>query len=185
VRSPRQIRTAGIALLAVLGAAAAAGPGRALVLERSRLANRQEAAWAELKEQDAVENQLQLARQEVDGLRAEIERVHRSLPERLDLDDFLSEIHDLARATDTDLLRVAPGSTYPGDIVSRVTIEIEARATFENLYGFVSRLHRMARLNQVESLKITRDPAAETCDARISLSIFVSGKIEGKNRRTP
>jgi len=183
VRSPRQIRTAGIALLAVLGAAAAAGPGRALVLERSRLAHRQQAAWAELQERGSVERQLDVAREETETLRAEIDRVHRSLPERLDLDDFLSEIHDLARATDTDLLRVAPGSTHPGDVVSRVTIDIEARATFESLFAFLSRLDGMARLNQVESLKITEDPAGETCDARLSLSIFVSGRIEGKNRR--
>ncbi len=176
MKSLRQIDVLGAAVAGVLVLVALIGPIRAMTLERSRLITERQSALLSLTEQEALEERLRRAEDEVGTLRANIELLHRSFPPRKELDSFLSELNELARSTNTELARVVPGSTREGDVFSMVAIQIEARAPFEGFYRFLWGLDRMTRLSQIETLGISHEPESRTCTIQMTLYIFVSAR---------
>jgi len=175
MKSLRQIDILGAALIAALVLTAFAGPIRAKMAERGTLVAQRESALLTLAERGTLEERLGRAEEEVTTLRENIEVLHRSFPPRKELDSFLSELNQLARSTDTELVRVVPGASREGDVFSMMAIQLEARGSFESFYHFLWGLDRMTRLSQVETLRLSH--AAEgTCSAEMTLYIFVSAR---------
>jgi|GEM_PF-2080154 len=174
MKSLRQIDWLGGVVLCALVLGAVLGPIRWKVTERSRMIGDQRAALEGLAERENVENRLARTREQMTALQTRIADLHRSFPSRTELDTFLTEIHRLARDTDTELVRVVPERARPGEAFSKMPIRIEAVASFQAFYRFLWGLDRMARLSQVENLKITRAPTDRVCKVEMTLSIFVS-----------
>ena len=176
MKSIRQIDLLGAAVLAVLVCATLAGPVRARISEHGRLAAQHRTTLLRLAEYGELENRLLSTEEEVASLKENIETLHRSFPPRKDLDSFLSELNGLARSTGAELVRVVPGTSREGEVFSMTAIQMEARSSFENLYGFLWGLNRMTRLSQIETLGVTCDPNTGVCTAEITLHIFISAR---------
>jgi Tfp pilus assembly protein PilO len=178
MKSVRQINLIGASVAAVLVVGAGIGPVRAMVAERNRLVDQRRSALVNLAEQGQIEERVAQAQQELESLQASIEELHRSFPPRLELDAFISELHGLAGATGTELVRVVPGGTLPGEVYSTVEVQVEARAPFDEFYHFLHGLQGMTRLSQVGTLRIAREGTGNSCTVQMTLYIFVSAKGE-------
>jgi Tfp pilus assembly protein PilO len=174
MKSARHVDLIGSGILSVLVVVGLVGPIRAKVVERDRIVEQREKARLQVVEQEKMENRLRQAREETEALSNKIAEIHRSFPSEQAIDSFLAELNEHAAASGTDLVRVVPGAAHEEDVFSRVPIQIEARASFDEFYRFLWGLERMTRQSQVESLRITRDGSNDRFRVEMTLHIFVS-----------
>lgn len=180
MKSVRQVDLVGTAVLCVLVLGSVLGPIRAKITERNQIIARRQSALIGLAEQENIEKRLQETQEEFETHEDRIAELHRSFPSQRELDSFLSELNQMARLADTELLRVVPGAFREGDVFSRVAVQVEAHASFENFYRFLLGLDQMGRLSQVEKLSVSVTPSSGVCSIQMTLCIFIS--TEGAQR---
>ena len=183
---PRQgKRFSGFDVLCITGVAFVAvfvymGICRAQVQELRRLEQHAVDIAAQATEITNIWAQLNEGKAQLGDLKAELDRLHRRIPDDLDTDDFLKDLNSLAGRSDVVLVRVEPGEVVERGSYREAPVAVEAQAGFRDFHTFVTALHEIPRLVRIEEIDMR---VADGEAPRVSLTLRIYAFKETDNEQ--
>ncbi|GAB4267277.1 MAG: type 4a pilus biogenesis protein PilO [Deferrisomatales bacterium] len=136
----------------VLAYVFAPGIGFNARLERLRaLQERYDRLGKELRENQAIAENLPRVKEEVARLDEELARALEKLPDKEEIPTLLQTISDLGKEAGLEFLLFKPGSPTPKDFYAEVPLEMQVRGRYHDLAVFFDKVGRLPRIVTIQN----------------------------------
>ena len=116
--------------------------------------NEQQAKDSTLVEKQAIADNLNEKRREMDALDQRFQEALLQLPEKKDIEELLSQLSDIGKKSGLELSRVVPGIESPSGIYSRIPINIAVSGNYHEIAMFLQEIANLRRIVNVSDLKL-------------------------------
>jgi len=116
--------------------------------------NEQQAKDSTLVEKQAIADNLNEKRREMDALDQRFQEALLQLPEKKDIEELLSQLSDIGKKSGLELSRVVPGTESPSGIYSRIPINIAVSGNYHEIAMFLQEIANLRRIVNVSDLKL-------------------------------
>ncbi|MBM4380358.1 MAG: type 4a pilus biogenesis protein PilO [Deltaproteobacteria bacterium] len=110
---------------------------------------------AQLAEKQAIAQNLNERRREMDVLEQRLAEALTELPERKDIDELLSQLNDIGKKAGLQISKVEPGSETPSGFFSRIPIKMSVAGNYHEIAMFLQEVSNMRRIVNVNNIKLT------------------------------
>lgn len=122
-----------------------------------RLASQQRTLDAQLAEKQAIAQNLNERRREMDVLEQQLAEALTELPERKDMDELLAQLNDIGKKAGLQISRVTPGAESSAGFFARIPVQMSVSGNFHEIAMFLQEVSNMRRIVNVNNIKL-RDP---------------------------
>jgi len=106
-------------------------------------------------------------------LTAALEDYERQMPPEPKLDDFIGQLHEVARAKSVELASVRPGEPVERERYAVLPLQVRADASFAELYEFLYAMSQVPRINKLDRISVHRS-GGNGLSVDLTLHIFMA-----------
>jgi len=119
-----------------------------------------------------VEAMLGAGEETLTVLEERTEQLNERLPMRVDYRSFYADLTSIADQEGIDLVEVQQQTIHSEPDYLELPIEVQAEATYEDLYAFLHKLGLMPRLVKIHSIEIGMSEKQSVCAINLDLRIY-------------
>lgn len=107
-----------------------------------------------LAEKQAIADNLNERRKEMDALDQQFQEALTQLPEKKDIEELLSQLSDVGKKSGLEISRVTPGSEAAEGFYSRIPISMAVSGNYNEIAMFLQEIANLRRIVNVTDLKL-------------------------------
>lgn len=107
-----------------------------------------------LAEKQAIADNLNERRKEMDALEQKFQEALTQLPEKKDIEELLSQLSDVGKKSGLEISRVVPGSEAAEGFYSRIPISMTVSGNYNEVAMFLQEIANLRRIVNVSNLKL-------------------------------
>ncbi len=108
-----------------------------------------------LAEKQAIADNLNERRKEMDALDQRFQEALTQLPEKKDIEELLSQLSDVGKKSGLEISKVVPGSEAAEGFYSRIPISMAVSGNYNEIAMFLQEIANLRRIVNVSDLKLT------------------------------
>ena len=116
---------------------------------------------------------------EIRAVTEDIRRSRSMLPPQLNLDAFLQHVGEVARTTDTHIVRLTPQAETEHRLFRELMLDVHVSGRYPAIRDFLARLEHGEQLSRVEQIRLTRDAGTQDCSANVRLALYFAPDSKG------
>jgi len=120
--------------------------------ELRSLETQYDALGKELRENQAIADNLAVVKEEVRRLDEKLEEAKQKLPEQEEIPNLLQKISDLGKEAGLEFLLFKPGTPTPKDFYAEVPLELQIFGKYHDLATFFDKVGRLDRIVTIEDI---------------------------------
>lgn len=163
---------AGIAILLTVGAYFL------LVLpveeKNKQLQDQQKSADRTLLEKQAIADNLNEKRKEMDALEQKLQEALTQLPERKELEDLLAQLNDVGKKSGLNISKVVPAPEVSKSFYAEIPIQVAVSGNYHEIAIFLQEIANLRRIVNVANLKLVMQANKSSPDKVVLNSEFVA-----------
>ncbi len=105
----------------------------------------------ELRENQAIADNLAQVKEEVRRLDEKLNEAKQKLPEQEEIPTLLQKVSDLGKEAGLEFLLFKPGAPVPRDFYAEVPLELQVYGSYHDLAAFFDKVGRLDRIVTIES----------------------------------
>ena len=109
---------------------------------------------SQLAEKQAIAQNLNDRRREMDRLEQQLAEALTQLPESKDIDELLSQFNDLAKKSGIEITRVEPGPESPSGFFARIPVKLAVSGNYHEVAVFLQDISNMRRIVNVNNIHL-------------------------------
>jgi type IV pilus assembly protein PilO len=117
--------------------------------------SQQGAADRTLAEKQAIADNLNERRKEMDALEQRLQEALTELPERKDIEELLAQLNDVGKKSGLEIAKVTPGSEAPEGFYAKIPISVAVSGNYHEIAMFLQEIANMRRIVNVNNIKLT------------------------------
>ncbi len=107
-----------------------------------------------LMQKQAIADNLNERRKEMDALEQRFQEALTQLPEKKDIEELLSQLNDVGKKSGLEISRVVPGAEVPEGFYSRIPISMAVSGNYHEVAMFLQEIANLRRIVNVSQLKL-------------------------------
>ncbi|MDP2276383.1 MAG: type 4a pilus biogenesis protein PilO [Archangium sp.] len=107
-----------------------------------------------LAEKQAIADNLNERRKEMDALDQKFQEALTQLPEKKDIEELLSQLSDVGKKSGLEISKVVPGSEAAEGFYSRIPISMAVSGNYNEIAMFLQEIANLRRIVNVSDLKL-------------------------------
>ena len=119
-----------------------------------RLASQQRTLDAQLAEKQAIAQNLNERRREMDVLEQQLAEALTELPEKKDMDELLAQLNDIGKKAGLQINRVTPGGESSAGFFARIPVAMAVSGNYHEIAMFLQEVSNMRRIVNVTNIKL-------------------------------
>lgn len=119
------------------------------------LKQQQDAANRTLAEKQAIADNLNERRKEMDALEQRLQEALTELPEKKDIEELLAQLNDVGRKSGLEIGKVTPGSEAVEGFYARIPISIAVAGNYHEVAMFLQEIANMRRIVNVNNINLS------------------------------
>ena len=108
-----------------------------------------------LAEKQAIADNLNERRKEMDALDQKFQEALTQLPEKKDIEELLSQLSDVGKKSGLEISKVVPGSEAAEGFYSRIPISMAVSGNYNEIAMFLQEIANLRRIVNVTDLKLS------------------------------
>lgn len=112
------------------------------------------AANVSLAEKQAIADNLNDKRREMDALDFRLQEALTQLPEQKDVAELLAQLNEVGRRSGLEIASVVPGTEVPKSFYAEIPIAVSVAGNFHEVAAFLQEVARLRRIVNVTNLKL-------------------------------
>jgi type IV pilus assembly protein PilO len=108
-----------------------------------------------LAEKQAIADNLNERRKEMDALEQKFQEALTQLPEKKDIEELLSQLSDVGKKSGLEIARVVPGGEAAEGFYSRIPISMAVSGNYNEIAMFLQEIANLRRIVNVSDLRLT------------------------------
>ncbi|GMU60938.1 MAG: hypothetical protein AMXMBFR34_27010 [Myxococcaceae bacterium] len=116
--------------------------------------SQQAAADRTLAEKQAIADNLNERRKEMDALEQRLAEALTELPEKKDIEELLAQLNDVGKKSGLEIAKVTPGLEAPEGFYARIPITIIVSGNYHEIAMFLQEIANMRRIVNVNNIKL-------------------------------
>lgn len=118
------------------------------------IAQEQQVQDSLLVEKQAIAENLNEKRREMDALDERFQEALLQLPEKKDIEELLSQLSEVGKKSGLELSRITPGNETPSGIYSRIPIAVSVSGNYHEIAMFLQEVANLRRIVNVTDPKL-------------------------------
>jgi len=159
-------------LVVVTVALAATTAFSVLARQRQRLQAQKALADQALEECGRAQAALGRLRSALSDAQDDLREMDEKVPESGRIGTFLARIDALMKQKHVVLVDLQPQASLAGEFYAKTPVRMSCSGAFAELHALLYELETMPRFVRMESVVMTRNPAAERCNMQLEISLF-------------
>ncbi|MFU8857781.1 MAG: type 4a pilus biogenesis protein PilO [Deferrisomatales bacterium] len=106
----------------------------------------------ELRENQAIADNLAQVQEEVRRLDEKLQEAKQKLPEQEEIPSLLQKVSDLGKEAGLEFLLFKPGAPVPKDFYAEVPLELQIYGSYHDLAAFFDKIGRLNRIVTIEDI---------------------------------
>lgn len=107
-----------------------------------------------LAEKQAIADNLNEKRRELDALEQDFQKALIALPEKKDMEELLSQLNVVGKKAGLEINKVTPGAETAEDFKARIPISMSVSGNYQEIAMFLQEVARLERIVNVSDLKL-------------------------------
>lgn len=107
-----------------------------------------------LAEKQAIADNLNERRKEMDALDQKFQEALTQLPEKKDIEELLSQLSDVGKKSGLEISKVVPGGEAPEGFYSKIPISMAVSGNYNEVAMFLQEIANLRRIVNVSDLKL-------------------------------
>ena len=120
-----------------------------------RLEKQQRQLDAQLAEKQAIAQNLNERRREMDVLEQQLAEALTELPEKKDMDELLAQLNDIGKKAGLQIAKVEPGDESSAGFFARIPVKMQVAGNYHEIAMFLQEVSTMRRIVNVNNIKFT------------------------------
>jgi type IV pilus assembly protein PilO len=108
-----------------------------------------------LAEKQAIADNLNERRKEMDALEQKFQEALTQLPEKKDIEELLSQLSDVGKKSGLEISKVVPGGEASEGFYSRIPISMAVSGNYNEIAMFLQEISNLRRIVNVSDLRLT------------------------------
>lgn len=108
----------------------------------------------QLAEKQAIAQNLNERRREMDVLEQKLAEALTELPEKKDIEELLAQLNDVGKKSGLEISQVEPTAEAPASFYSRIPVKMVVRGNFHEVAMFLQEVSNMRRIVNVNNIKL-------------------------------
>src|SRR6266851_8771455 len=108
----------------------------------------------QLAEKQAIAQNLNERRREMDILEQKLAEALTELPEKKDIDELLAQLNDIGKKSGLEISRVEPGGETNATFFAKIPIKMSVSGNFHEIAMFMQEIANMRRIVNVNNIKL-------------------------------
>lgn len=109
---------------------------------------------AQLAEKQAIAQNLNERRREMDILEQQLAEALTELPEKKDIDELLAQLNDIGKKSGLEINKVEPANEQSAAFFSRIPIKMNVSGNFHEIAMFLQEIANMRRIVNVNNIRL-------------------------------
>jgi type IV pilus assembly protein PilO len=105
-----------------------------------------------LAEKQAIAQNLNEMRRQMDELEQQLQAALTELPEQKSIDELLGQLNDVGKKSGLDIAKVEPGEEAPAEFFSRIPIKVMVSGNYHEIAMFLQEIANMRRIVNVTNI---------------------------------
>ncbi len=122
--------------------------------EIAALQAQQQAADASLTEKQAIADNLNAKRREMDALNQRLQDALTQLPDQKDIEDVLTQFNEIGRRSGLEIQSVVPGTERAASFYAEIPIAVAVAGNYQEIAVFLQEVSRLKRIVNVSDIKM-------------------------------
>jgi type IV pilus assembly protein PilO len=127
-----------------------------------------------LAEKQAIADNLNEKRREMDALDQKLQEALTQLPEKKELEELLAQLNDVGKKSGLDIAKVTPSVEAPRSFYAEIPIQVSVSGNFHEIALFLQEIANLRRIVNVSDLKLTQPSMRGSSDKVILNSEFIA-----------
>jgi type IV pilus assembly protein PilO len=127
-----------------------------------------------LAEKQAIADNLNEKRKEMDALEQKLQEALTQLPERKELEELLAQLNDVGKKSGLDISKVTPSLEVPKSFFAEIPIQVSVSGNYHEIAIFLQEIANLRRIVNVSNLRLTQPTTRGTSDKVILNSEFIA-----------
>ncbi|MEW6430576.1 MAG: type 4a pilus biogenesis protein PilO [Myxococcota bacterium] len=119
------------------------------------LKTQQASADRTLAEKQAIADNLNERRKEMDALEQRLQEALTELPEKKDIEELLAQLNDVGRKSGLEISKVTPGNEAPEGFYAKIPITVAVSGNYHEIAMFLQEIANMRRIVNVNNIKFS------------------------------
>jgi type IV pilus assembly protein PilO len=142
--------------------------------ELKGIQGQQQAADRTLAEKQAIADNLNEKRKEMDALEQKLQEALTQLPEKKELEELLAQLNDVGKKSGLDISKVVPAAEVNKSFYSEIPIQVAVSGNYHEIALFLQEIANLRRIVNVSNLKMTQPTTRGSSEKVILTSEFVA-----------
>ncbi len=108
-----------------------------------------------LAEKQAIAQNLNERRREMDRLEQQLAEALTELPENKDLDELLAQLNDIGKKSGLQIERIEPGAEQPATFFAKIPVKMAVSGNYHEIAVFLQEVANMRRIVNVNNIKLS------------------------------
>jgi len=117
--------------------------------------SQQDSADRTLAEKQAIADNLNERRREMDALEQRLQEALTELPERKDIEELLAQLNDVGKKSGLEIAKVTPGSEASEGFYAKIPINVAVSGNYHEIAMFLQEIANMRRIVNVNNIRLT------------------------------
>lgn len=105
-----------------------------------------------LAEKQAIADNLNERRKEMDALEQRLQEALTELPEKKDIEELLAQLNDVGKKSGLEIAKVTPGAEAPEGFYAKIPISISVSGNYHEIAMFLQEIANMRRIVNVNNI---------------------------------
>ena len=106
-----------------------------------------------LAEKQAIAQNLNERRREMDQLEQKLAEALTELPEKKEIDELLAQLNDIGKKSGLQIERIVPGGEQPSNFFAKIPIKMAVTGNYHEIAVFLQEVANMRRIVNVNNIK--------------------------------
>lgn len=107
-----------------------------------------------LAEKQAIADNLNERRKEMDALEQRLQEALTELPEKKDIEELLAQLNDVGKKSGLEIAKVTPGNEAPEGFYAKIPIAISVSGNYHEIAMFLQEIANMRRIVNVNNINL-------------------------------
>ncbi|MGA9525097.1 MAG: type 4a pilus biogenesis protein PilO, partial [Myxococcaceae bacterium] len=112
-----------------------------------------------LAEKQAIAQNLNERRREMDRLEQQLAEALTELPENKDIDELLAQLNDIGKKSGLRIERIEPGAEQPANFFAKIPVKMAVNGNYHEIAVFLQEVANMRRIVNVNNIKLSGSKA--------------------------
>ena len=112
-----------------------------------------------LAEKQAIAQNLNERRREMDRLEQQLAEALTELPENKDIDELLAQLNDIGKKSGLQIERIEPGAEQPATFFAKIPVKMAVNGNYHEIAVFLQEVANMRRIVNVNNIKLSGSKA--------------------------